>query len=64
MKSTQTQTEQNRAEKTTYVAIDAIIRVCDMGYGDGETEHALEHLRNVLSNIRNIPVRRREVATK
>lgn len=62
MISTQTQSEKDRAERTVYVAIDAVQRLCDRGYGCLDTERVFEHLRSLESKIANIPVRPRKGA--
>lgn len=60
--TSQTQTEHDRAERTAYVAIDAIQLLCDRGYGGLDTERAFEHIRALLSMIEGIPIRTRNAS--
>jgi len=59
MKS-QTQTEYDRNIKTAYRAIDAMQTLADRGVGSSTVERAMEHIRAVISEIENTPIRSRK----
>lgn len=62
--TTQTQTQKDRAERAGYAAIDAIQRLCDMGYGGSDTERAFEQVRSIMGRIEAIPIRHRTIPTR
>lgn len=57
--TSQTQTQKDNATRTACVAIDAIQRLSDLGYGGMHTERAFEKIREIMSSIERIPIRKR-----
>lgn len=51
MEKPRTRTEKDKVEKKIYIAIDKIIDIQDMGYGNNSTERILENLRHLMTEL-------------
>jgi len=54
-----TNTEKERNIRTAFVALDAIQLLVDRGLGGLNTESCFSHIRELIRNIENAPIKNR-----